>query len=64
LTRLSTSPSSGQRPSFSFEKISSPSAKTSYWDFLPARVEASIPLSFSSAARLAARRSYPLQTGQ
>jgi hypothetical protein len=59
-----TSPSSGHRPSLCFEKRSSPSAKTSYCDFSPSRIDASIPLLFSSAARLAARRSYPLQTGQ
>ena len=64
LSNSRTSPSSGNRPSCCFEKISSPSATTSYWDFSPSRVEASIPFSFSSAARLAARRSYPLQTGQ
>src|SRR5581483_6469352 len=60
LRRVRISPSSGQRPSLCFEKISSPSAKTSYWDFSPSRAEASIPVSLSSAARLAARRSYPL----
>src|SRR5581483_5714116 len=64
LRRDSTSPSSGQRPSRSFEKTVTPSATTSYWLFAPSRAAASNPCSRSSAARLAARRSYPLQTGQ
>jgi hypothetical protein len=60
----STSPSSGKRPSSCFEKIVSPFTTTSYWLFAPSRGVASNPFSVNSAARLAARRSYPLQTGQ
>jgi hypothetical protein len=47
---------SGQRPSRSFEKISLPPAITSNWLFAPETGAASCEvLSFSSAARLAAR---------
>jgi hypothetical protein len=47
---------SGQRPSRCLEKISLPSATTSNWLFSPETGSASWEvLSFSSAARLAAR---------
>ena len=51
------SSSSGKRPSRCFEKTSSPSVITSNWLFAPSAIEAGMPLSFSTAARLAARRS-------
>ena len=60
----STSPGSGKRLASCLEKTSSPSFRTSNWPDRPAAIVASNPCSFSSAARLAARRSYPLQTGQ
>ena len=50
-----SSGSSGQRPSLCFEKISSPSAITSYWLFSPRSISAMCPSPFSSATRLAAR---------
>ena len=53
----STSPGSGKRRTSSFEKTSVPSLTTSNCPFLPALIEASNPLSFNSAARLAARTS-------
>jgi hypothetical protein len=42
----------------------SPSAITSNWLFSPATISASCPRPFNSATRLAARSSYPCQTGQ
>jgi hypothetical protein len=60
----STSPGSGKRWTSCLEKTSVPSFRTSNCPDLPAAIVASNPCSFSSAARLAARRSYPLQTGQ
>jgi len=47
-----------------FEKTGAPSRMTSNWPLAPAVADASMPLSFSSATRLAARLSYPLQVGQ
>ena len=46
------------------EKTVSPSRTTSNWDFAPFTASASMPALRSSAARLAARSSYPFQTGQ
>ena len=63
-TSARISSSSGKRPCSCFEKTSLPSESTSYWLFSPGVIEAAIPLPFSTAARLAARRSYPSQTGQ
>jgi hypothetical protein len=60
----STSPGSGKRSTSCLEKTSSPSRTTSNCPETPGAIVASNPCSFSSAARLAARRSYPLQTGQ
>ena len=53
----STSSSSGKRPSRCFEKTTSPSEITSNWLCSPSRAEAAMPFVFSTAARLAARRS-------
>jgi hypothetical protein len=46
------------------EKTIVPSRTTSNWLDEPSLAFASNPAALSSAARLAARRSYPLQTGQ
>jgi len=62
---VSTSPSSGKRPTARFEKITEPSRSTSNCDFSPGWMSAVwsvVPL--ISAARLAALVSYPLQVGQ
>jgi hypothetical protein len=54
--RARISACSGKRPSCCFEKMSSPSASTSYWLLAPSSISASCSVSsFSSAARLAAR---------
>jgi hypothetical protein len=60
----STSPGSGNRCSLCFEKTTSPSRTMSNCPFVPLVAVASMPLAFSSAARLAARSSYPPQVGQ
>ena len=57
LSSPSTSPGSACRPSFCFEKTTSPSAITSNWLLSPSWIVASCPFAFSSAARLAARSS-------
>ena len=55
----------GSGPRSCFENTRRPSAKTSNWPRPPGVTVASIPsVSPSSAARLAARSSYPLQVGQ
>jgi hypothetical protein len=59
------SATSGKRPSRSFEKSTVSPSSTSNWLFLPETVVAARPVcSRISAARLAARSSYPPQTGQ
>lgn len=56
LIRRKTSPSSGNRPTWYFEKTSDPSTMTSKMPFEPLMSLASMPSSFfSSAARPAAR---------
>ena len=63
--RPTISPSSGKRPTACFENSRSPSTRTSNCERRPGVVVASTPTaSTSSAARLAARWSYPLQVGQ
>jgi len=59
------SPSSGKRPFACFEKTTSPSATTSNCDRAPGIAFASTLSAWeTSAARLAARVSYPPQVGQ
>ena len=47
----------GETALLCFEKTSLPSESTSNWLFAPSTTDASTPLSFSTAARLVARRS-------
>jgi hypothetical protein len=64
-SRASTSSCSGNRPACLFENTVLPSTTTSNCPDAPASIAAACSVcSLISAARLAARRSYPLQTGQ
>ena len=63
-SEASTSSRSGKRRASCFEKTSSPSRSTSNWLLSPGVTDVSKPSRVNSAARLAARSSYPFQTGQ
>ena len=54
----------GKCPTRCFENTIRPSATTSNWLFSPAMSPGVEPLRCNTAARLAARSSYPDQTGQ